>query len=323
MRRDLHNIHIIWSFPYYITFLPRILICWTLVFTMAFTATVMSIGVKDFKTFSGPRRWFMKLVLQHLSKGIGTALGFQFKHQRATHADYSEYLGPDWKPEWDRPVTLVSNHVSFLDICFIIYWKFPVFVAAVRARNIPGVGAVTDALDTIYFERLGDNAKESRKQVMDKIGNYQRELAAGKAKNSLVIYPEGSTTNGKYLQSFRRGAFNALLEVQPYIWDYQDCGTVPEMTTVDPTTGAFMACCSPPRGVAMHTLLPIFTPNEYFWKHHWEPNKDKEDKVATYTRVVREIFLKYGNFEDANDVICYDRFDAIKAITKTQKITRE
>ena len=86
-----------------------------------------------------------------------------------------------------------------MDILLIIFIRFPVFVAAIRARNIPGIGAITDVLDTIYYERLGDNAKESRKQVMQKIGAYQKDLALGKAKNSLVIYPEGSTTNGKYL----------------------------------------------------------------------------------------------------------------------------
>jgi len=93
------------------------------------------------------------------------------------------------------------------------------------------------------------------------------------------------------------------------------------MTTVDITTTAFILCCVPPTGIAKHTLLPIFSPNEYFWKHHWEPNKDKEDKVGTYMRVMREIFLKYGKFEDADDVAYFQRFDAIKAISKKKTVT--
>jgi len=107
-------------------------------------------------------------------------------------------------------VTLIGNHVSFLDILFVIYLRCPVFVAAVRARNLPGVGTILDAMNAIYIERLGGNAKESRRQTIEKIGEYQRKLAAGKAKNSLIVFPEGCTTNGKQLISFRRGAFNAL-----------------------------------------------------------------------------------------------------------------
>jgi len=45
-------------------------------------------------------------------------------------------------------------------------------------------------------------------------------LVDGKAKTSLIVYPEGSTTNGKYLMNLRRGAFNTLSDVQPYFWDY-------------------------------------------------------------------------------------------------------
>jgi len=172
MRTDLRNIHVIWSFPYYITFLPRIIFAWCLVFTIAFTAVIMTIGVKEFRTFSGIRRDIMRFVTMQLCGLICFILGFSFEHERATFADYSEWLGPDWKAEWNRPVTLISNHVSFMDILLVIYWKFPVFVAATRAKHIPGVGAVTDALDTIYYERIGDNAKESRKQVMEKIGDY-------------------------------------------------------------------------------------------------------------------------------------------------------
>jgi hypothetical protein len=31
--------------------------------------------------------------------------------------------------------------------------------------------------------------------------------------------------------------------------------------------------------------LPVFTPNEYFWKHFW--NEGKEEKWEAFARVVR------------------------------------
>mmetsp|Transcript_27362 Transcript_27362/g.41614 ORF Transcript_27362/g.41614 Transcript_27362/m.41614 type:complete len:146 (-) Transcript_27362:55-492(-) len=145
-------------------------------------------------------------------------------------------------------------------------------------------------------------------------------MASGKARNSLAVYPEGCTSNGRQLLGFRRGVFNALCEVQPYFWDYQDCGINPEIVTTDPTIVAFLLCCVPPTSVAKNTLLPIFTPNEYFWEHHWKPNQEKETKVDTYMRVVREIVLKYSGLTDAGHINYFERFDCVRAMTKSNDI---
>lgn len=37
----------------------------------------------------------------------------------------------------------------------------------------------------------------------------------GKSKVPFMIYPEGSTSNGEYLMSFKKGAFFSLLPIQP------------------------------------------------------------------------------------------------------------
>lgn len=43
--------------------------------------------------------------------------------------DYKEYLGPDWKAEWDGAPTIIANHTSWLDIMYQIHLFFPGFVA--------------------------------------------------------------------------------------------------------------------------------------------------------------------------------------------------
>ena len=58
--------------------------------------------------------------------------------------------------------------------------------------------------------------------------------------------------------------------------------------------------------------FPVFEPNEYFWKHHWEPNQDKEKKVDTYTRVIREIMLKNSSLKDGAQWKAEDRFQFMK-----------
>ena len=35
---------------------------------------------------------------------------------------------------------------------------------------------------------------------------------------------------------------------------------------------------------------PVFKPNEYFWEHHWQ--KDKEEKWEAYARVIKNIIAQ-------------------------------
>jgi len=62
-RTDLRNIHVLWSFPFYITFLPRVAMSWGIVIGMSINTWVMSIGVKEFSTFSGWRMDWIKFIL--------------------------------------------------------------------------------------------------------------------------------------------------------------------------------------------------------------------------------------------------------------------
>lgn len=43
--------------------------------------------------------------------------------------------------------------------------------------------------------------------------------------------------------------------------------------------------------------MPVFEPNDYFWKNHWD---GKEEKWVAYARAVREIIAKEGGFGISN-----------------------
>ena len=58
-------------------------------------------------------------------------------------------------------------------------------------------------------------------------------------------------------------------------------------------------------------MFPVFEPNEYFWKTHWEPNKDKEKKHTTYSRVIREIMLNNSRLKDGSKWSSEDRLEWI------------
>jgi 1-acyl-sn-glycerol-3-phosphate acyltransferase len=61
--------------------------------------------------------------------------------------DYSEYLGPNYKDQEDstvRATTLVSNHISSIDILIFLSHRLqPGFVAKAEVRKAPMVGEIS------------------------------------------------------------------------------------------------------------------------------------------------------------------------------------
>jgi hypothetical protein len=43
---------------------------------------------------------------------------------------------------------------------------------------------------------------------------------------------------------------------------------------------------------AIRKDLPVFEPNDYFWRHHW--NEGKEEKWEAFARAVREIIVEHS-----------------------------
>ena len=49
-------------------------------------------------------------------------------------------------------------------------------------------------------------------------------------------------------------------------------------------------------GITIYTCneMPVFTPNDYFWEHHWD---GKEEKWRLFARVMQQIMAETGGFE--------------------------
>ena len=100
----------------------------------------------------------------------------------------------------------------------------------------------------------------------------------------MLIFPEGCTTNGNYVISFKRGAFLSLRSVQPVaakIW------SVGPFKPVSGDVGSLLSwiLLLPEALMWGYTrdVMPTFTPNEYFWNHHWD---GKEEKWVAYARAI-------------------------------------
>ena len=72
----------------------------------------------------------------------------------------------------------------------------------------------------------------------------------------------------------------------------------------------YLICATLPFSTASRIELPIFRPNEYFFKNHMH---EGEEKWQTYARVIRDLIAEHGNFELANLEI-EDKFEYKKLL---------
>ncbi|GMY09431.1 lysophospholipid acyltransferase LPEAT2 isoform X2, partial [Fagus crenata] len=115
-------------------------------------------------------------------------------------------------PRETAPI-VVSNHVSYIEPIFYFYELFPTIVAADSHDSIPFVGTIIRAMQVIYVNRFSPS---SRKHAVSEI---KRKASCDRFPR-VLLFPEGTTTNGRTLISFQLGAFIPGYPIQPVIVRY-------------------------------------------------------------------------------------------------------
>ncbi len=106
---------------------------------------------------------------------------------------------------------IVSNHASWLDIFAINACARVYFVAKSEVAGWPGIGWLARATGTVFINRAGREAR-------DQTALLKARLRAG---HRLVLFAEGTSTDGMRVLRFKTALFEALfhddlaLQVQP------------------------------------------------------------------------------------------------------------
>ena len=102
---------------------------------------------------------------------------------------------------------MVANHISWIDIIVIQSIKPCIFVAKSDVASWPLFGWVAQMTGTIFIKR-------------DKISDIKKALKKMKRrliKRSVCIFPEGTSTNGRYLLPFKSNLFQSSIDTQKSI----------------------------------------------------------------------------------------------------------
>jgi 1-acyl-sn-glycerol-3-phosphate acyltransferase len=98
---------------------------------------------------------------------------------------------------------VISNHLSYLDILVFAAVQPFVMVAKAEVRTWPGIGWLTRKAGTVFVVRGGSPATYPA---------VNRAMAeAYRSGLPVLFFPEGTTTNGSEILSFRRGLFHSVL----------------------------------------------------------------------------------------------------------------
>ena len=116
-----------------------------------------------------------------------------------------------------RPLLLVSNHISWLDITALHAARYCRFVSKADVKHWPVIGPLAAGVGTLFIER------ESRRDAMRVVHHMADSLRAG---DVLGVFPEGTTSDGTHLLAFHGNLFQAAISanapVQPVSIAYID-----------------------------------------------------------------------------------------------------
>eukprot|EP00798_Chlamydomonas_sp_ICE-L_P013063 gene13063-biopygen2929 len=122
------------------------------------------------------------------------------------------------KTETEAPV-IVFNHMGWSDILVHMSRSWPAFVAKEGIDKVPIVGYISQHIGCIYAMRaIKETSKSAAVQLKDRIA--AKAIDPTSSVRPMLVFPEGTTTNGRYLCKFKTGAFLAGAPVRPVVMHF-------------------------------------------------------------------------------------------------------
>ena len=256
----------------------RFIIAFVLFAITWFVAVIATCGADTSKPAVSIRKAVYQF-LQFLGRVILFVCGFHHIKVTGKRASYKE-----------APILLVTPHSSFWDVT-VLFVTSPLPCALSKYENfkIPIFGTLVKAIQPILVRR---NDSESRRDTVSAISN---RMSSVEDWPQLIVFPEGTCTNKKYMIKFKLGAFVAGQPIQPVVLKYKNAVDVSTWTEMSP--GAFyliwLSFCQIQLNLEVD-FLPVYKPNEIERK---DP-KIFAQNVQVYMSKVLQLQCTDHSFED-------------------------
>ena len=220
---------------------------------------------QDWEVVSNTITRWTKLVLQ--------LNGIKINKVKLNYEDvYRKYLGEDYEFNPDEKYSLIiSNHTGFYDIIMNMALHSCGFLSKEETKDIFLVGTISKGINCLFVKR---ESKEDRERIFVELEKRQKDFYEGRILSPLCLFPEGTTTNGKYILKFKRGAFYSLLPIKPQI------------ILLDNNLNYSVAGCK-----INLCELPVIKPTEYMFEKYSHLG---EEKWEVFAEVTRKIMCEIG-----------------------------
>jgi len=218
---------------------------------------------------------------------LGYITCYRKKRCQKTKEIYEKYLGSDYdiNNENRKWSCFISNHLSWFE-CFYYGLKHsPGFIAKASIADNFVMGIILGSLSCQLVKR---EDKDSRHTTAENLVKRQEMFYNKETASPLMIFPEGTTTNGNYLLKFKHGAFLSLLPVKPIFCfnDQEEYGLADApMTTLDHFFHSFSFLWR----VVYFYELPVIECTDCMIKNF---KKDDEKECDTFARIAQNIYLE-------------------------------
>ncbi|XP_059452965.1 lysophospholipid acyltransferase LPEAT1 isoform X1 [Corylus avellana] len=189
--------------------------------------------------------------------------------------------GKDESDEPERPGAIISNHVSYIDILYHMSSFFPSFVAKRSVAKLPLVGLISKCLGCVYVQR--ESRSSDFKGVSGVVTERVKEAHQHKSAPMMMLFPEGTTTNGDYLLPFKTGAFLPKAPVLPVILRYPCRRFSPAWDSISGVRHVIFLLCQFVNHLEV-IQLPIYHPSE-----------QEKDDPKLYASNLRRLMASEGN----------------------------
>lgn len=105
-----------------------------------------------------------------------------------------------------RPTLFISNHMSGLDVPVIGSLTPGRFVSKTEVASWPMFGFLAKLQETVFIERRGRLAEAHGKVILESF----------REKKNLILFPEGTSTDGKALKPFKSALLQAAIDEKEF-----------------------------------------------------------------------------------------------------------